>query len=141
MRAIQLVAEQCARGLDALFLVIGADTYLDSDTFIWLEQARRFAQPTIRSGFIPGEGVGCVALATEAVRSALDLPPLAYITGIGTAQEALLRDSETGTFGEGMSRAVLDAAAGLLCQATPSTGCTATSTASDIAARSGASLR
>ncbi len=63
-RRIQRVAQESARGVDGLFLVVGADSYHHADTFLWLEQHRRFAQPTIRGGFIPGEGAACLVLAS-----------------------------------------------------------------------------
>jgi 3-oxoacyl-[acyl-carrier-protein] synthase-1 len=113
MRAVQLIAQESARAADALFLIVGADSYHHPETFIWLEQNRRFAQPTIRSGFIPGEGAACLAVGTTRVREAIGLPSLAVIAGVGLAQESLLRDSETGSFGVGLSEAVLGATQGL----------------------------
>jgi 3-oxoacyl-[acyl-carrier-protein] synthase I len=113
MRAIQLIAQEPARAADALFLIVGADSYHHPATFIWLEQNRRFAQPAIRSGFIPGEGAACLALCSSDVRAAMRLPTLALVGGVGLAQEALLRDSETGSFGAGITDAVLAATQGL----------------------------
>jgi 3-oxoacyl-[acyl-carrier-protein] synthase I len=113
MQAIQRVVQESARGVDGLFLVVGADSYHHTDTFVWLEQNRRFTQPTIRSGFIPGEGAACLVLASSRVRTLIGAEPLATLVGVGLAQETLLRDSETGSFGVGMTQAVLGAAAGL----------------------------
>lgn len=113
MQAIHRVVQESARGAEGLFLIVGADSYHHSETFIWLEQNRRFAQPTIRSGFIPGEGAGCLALATSQLRSHIGAPTLAIVGGVGLAQETLLRDSETGSFGAGMIEAVLAATEGL----------------------------
>src|SRR5262249_46460325 len=70
-------------------------------------------QPMIRSGFIPGEGAGCLALARSQLRSRIDASTLAVVGGVGLAQETLLRDSETGSFGMGMTEAVRAAAGGL----------------------------
>lgn len=109
IEAIHRVVQQSARGSEGLFLVVGADSYHHTETFMWLERTRRFAQPTIRSGFIPGEGAGCVALATSQVRSHIGAPTLAVVSGVGLGQETLLRDSETGSFGVGMTDAVLGA--------------------------------
>jgi 3-oxoacyl-[acyl-carrier-protein] synthase-1 len=107
--AIQRVTEEATKGTEGLFLIIGADTYHHTDTFIWLEQHRRFAQPTIRAGFIPGEGAGCLALGSSGLRKELGLQPLALLTGVALGKETLLRDSETGSFGVGMSQAVTGA--------------------------------
>jgi 3-oxoacyl-[acyl-carrier-protein] synthase-1 len=92
--AIQRVVEESSRGVEGLFLIVGADSYHHADTFTWLERNRRFAQPSVRS-----EGLG--------------LQSLAVLGGVGTAQETLLRDSETGSFGAGMTQAVLGATEGL----------------------------
>ena len=43
----------------------------------------------------------------------MGVAPLATLNGVGLAQETLLRDSETGSFGRGMTEAVLGATAGL----------------------------
>jgi 3-oxoacyl-[acyl-carrier-protein] synthase-1 len=111
--AVERVVQESARRPDTLFLVIGADSYNHTDTFMWLESRLQFAQPGVRGGFFPGEGVGCLALATARLRNSLGVPCLASLSGAGTAQETLLRDSDTGSFGVGMSNAVLGAAAGL----------------------------
>ena len=47
------------------------------------------------------------------------LPTLALVGGVGLGQEALLRDSETGSFGAGMTDAVLAATDGLQFHGTP----------------------
>jgi 3-oxoacyl-[acyl-carrier-protein] synthase I len=107
--AVQRVVQESSRGAEGLFLIVGADSYHHPDTFTWLERNRRFAQPTIRSGFIPGEGAGCLTLTSRGLREALGVQPLAVLGGVGTAQETLLRDSETGSFGAGMTQAVLGA--------------------------------
>jgi 3-oxoacyl-[acyl-carrier-protein] synthase I len=113
MQAIQRVVQEAARGIDGLFVIVGADSYHHTDTFIWLEQNRRFAQPTIRSGFIPGEGAACLVLASSRLRNEIGAEPLATLTGVGLGLERLLRDSETGSFGVGMIEAVRAATAGL----------------------------
>ena len=111
--AIERAVKESARRPDTLFLVIGADSYNQTDTFMWLESRLQFAQPGVRGGFFPGEGVGCLALASARLRNTLGLPCLASLSGVGTAQETLLRDSDTGSFGVGMAEAVVRAASGL----------------------------
>lgn len=111
--AVERATRESSRRPDTLFLVIGADTYSHTDTFMWLESRGQFAQPGVRNGFFPGEAVGCVALASGRLRRTLGLDCLASLSGTGTATETLLRDSDTGSFGVGMTKAVLGAATGL----------------------------
>ncbi|MFL5353214.1 hypothetical protein [Archangium sp.] len=113
IRAVEQVMRECSESKDNLFLVVGVDSYHHADTFVWLERSRRFAQPGIRSGFTPGEGAGCLALMSAGLRRRLRLPQLAIVRGSCTAQERLLRDSDTGSFGVGMTQAVQGAVAGL----------------------------
>jgi 3-oxoacyl-[acyl-carrier-protein] synthase I len=113
LAAIDQAARQIAQGSDELHIILGADTYHHAQTFVHLERTLQFDQPTIRGGFVPGEGAACLALASSQLAQQLQLPALALVTGVRMAWEDLLRDSETGTFGVGMSEAVLGAAAGL----------------------------
>lgn len=113
LRAAEQAIADAARSRDDLFVVAGIDSYHHPATYVWLEADRRFAQPGIRGGFAPGEGAGAFALAHPAVRNRIRLPRLATIHGVRTAQETLLRNSETGTFGVGMTKAVEGALTGL----------------------------
>ncbi|HEX5746936.1 MAG TPA: hypothetical protein VFZ09_11885 [Archangium sp.] len=113
IRAVEQVRRECSESHDELFLVVGVDSYHHADTFAWLERDRRFAQPGIRNGFTPGEGAGCLALLSAGLRRRLRLPQLAVVRGASTAQERLLRDSDTGSFGAAMTQAVEGAIARL----------------------------
>ncbi|HYO59401.1 hypothetical protein [Archangium sp.] len=113
IQAVEQAMRECSESRDNLFLVVGVDSYHHADTFAWLERSRRFAQPGIRSGFTPGEGAACLALVSAGLRRRLRLPQLAILRRASTAQERLLRDSETGSFGVGMTQAVEGAVAGL----------------------------
>ncbi len=113
IRAVEQAVRECSRSRDTLVLVAGVDSYHHAETFAWLERSRRFAQPGIRSGFTPGEGAGCLALASSALRRHLRLPHLGLVRGTCTAREQLLRDSDTGSFGAAMTQAVKGALAGL----------------------------
>jgi 3-oxoacyl-[acyl-carrier-protein] synthase-1 len=110
-----LAIERAARAPaeDRLFVVLGADSYLDPETFTWLEGLGLFAQPGVRNGFVPGEAAGGLVFATPGLRRQLGLPRLASLAGVGTAHEQLSRDSDTGSLGVGLSEAVATAAAGL----------------------------
>ncbi len=94
-------------------LVIGVDSYCDDEGLVWLEQAGRLAQENVRSGFTPGEAAGCLLLGRRTLAAHLGLRSLATISGVGIGVESQLRDSEAGSLGVAMSKAVLDAASGL----------------------------
>jgi 3-oxoacyl-[acyl-carrier-protein] synthase I len=113
IRAVEQALGECTEGRDDLFLVVGAESYHHPETFMWLERGRRFAQPGIRSGFTPGEGAGGLALMSTGLRRRLSLPRLALVEGACTAREKRPRESETGSLGVGMTRAVRGAVAGL----------------------------
>lgn len=104
--AVEMVQRAVAAGRDDLFVVLGADSYHHPATFMWLEADRRFAQPTVRGGFIPGEGAGALALASASMAAAHGWSVAARVEGLGRSQESLLRASETGSVGVGMSAAV-----------------------------------
>ncbi len=113
IRAVEQAQREWAEGKGHLFLVAGVDSYLHTETFLWLEQARRFAQPGVRSGFTPGEGAACLALMSAGLRRRLNLTELAVVKGVRTAQECQLRGSNTGSLGVGMTEAVEGAVMGL----------------------------
>ncbi len=107
------VALREARGRDdVLFLVAGNDSYVHTDTFLWLESQRRFAQAGVRGGFIPGEAAACIALVTPRLRARLGARPLAVVAAAATAQEKQVRGSEAGSSGAGLAQAVCAAMAG-----------------------------
>lgn len=109
--AIERALREAEQGVEALTLVLGVDSYYHPETWAWLEQDRRFG-PESRGGIVPGEGAGGLLLASPRLRQQLGLPCLARIGGVGLAHEPLGPDSETGSFGEGMTRAIRGALAG-----------------------------
>lgn len=98
---------------EGVAFVVGVDSYLDAETLMWLAQERLLDGPETRAGFVPGEAAACLAVVTEGARAALGLEPLATVRGVGVAQETLLRDSDTGSFGQALEAAVRAATAGL----------------------------
>lgn len=111
--AVEQTLHEKQWGTETLFLVLGADTYHHSDTLIWLEEERRFAQTGARNGFTPGEGACALVLCSPGLRNHLGLRTLALVKGAKTAREKRLRDSDTGSFGEGMCEAIMGATHGL----------------------------
>jgi 3-oxoacyl-[acyl-carrier-protein] synthase-1 len=110
--ALEAARAEASLGDEVLQLVIGVDSYHHPDTFEWLERQRLLAGGDVRSGFFPGEAAAGLAFAHPRLRQRLGLPALAVLTGIGTASESRGRDSETGSFGEGMGTALGRALAG-----------------------------
>lgn len=100
------------KGEGPLTLVLGVDSYLQPETLLWLEKTRKLGKEA-RSGLIPGEAAGAVLLAPTGLRRQLRLPSLGRLHGVGTAHERLLPDSDTGSFGEGLTHALRKAMAGL----------------------------
>lgn len=110
--AIDRVTRANAVRDERLSLIVGADSYLHTDTLLWLERERMLASPEVRGGFFPGEAAGCLALAPLRLCKSLRLPVLAQVTGVGVAHESRLRDSETGSLGVGMTLAIAAALGG-----------------------------
>jgi 3-oxoacyl-[acyl-carrier-protein] synthase-1 len=113
MLAVQQAMQAHARGEDVPTIILGVESYLDPQTLLWLDRQRLLAQPSCPNGFIPGEGAGCLVLASARLRKHAGWPCQAVLRGIGIGQEPHLRDSELGSLGEGMTEAVLQATASL----------------------------
>jgi 3-oxoacyl-[acyl-carrier-protein] synthase-1 len=111
IQALGQAIVESGRNSDALFIIVGVDSYHHRHTFVWLEGQRRLTEPGVRSGFMPGEGAGCLVLASPAWRKVRQVPRLAVVRSACTAKETLLRDSETGSLGVGLSQAVTAAVA------------------------------
>ena len=110
--AIERAVQAAGRRDDTLTVVLGVESYLHPATLVWLEQNRQFG-PDARSGFTPGEGAGCLVLASTRLRKRLDLRCLAVVGGAATAEEPRLPGCETGSFGVGLTQAVMGALTGL----------------------------
>jgi 3-oxoacyl-[acyl-carrier-protein] synthase-1 len=113
IRAVEAAMRQARGHDDAVWMVGGADSYVHTETFLWLEGQRRFAQAGVRSGFVPGEGAGCLVLATPRLRARLRSPRLAAVSGAATAEEKQLRGSEAGSSGAALAEAVRGAITGV----------------------------
>ncbi|MGH1344858.1 MAG: hypothetical protein ACRBN8_25075 [Nannocystales bacterium] len=111
--AAQALVRASAEESEAVHVVVGVDSYLHPHTYVWLEQQGLLAQEGARNGVVPGEAACCLVLASAALQSQLRVQPLARVAGAGHAREERLRDSESGSLGVGLTRAVLDAGAGL----------------------------
>jgi len=113
VRAVEAALRDGRGRDDVLWLVAGADSYVHSETFLWLESQMRFARAGVRSGFVPGEGAACLALATPRLRARLRARCLAAVGGAATAEEKQVRGGEAGSSGAGLAQAVRAAMAGV----------------------------
>jgi len=96
-----------------LCLVGGVDSYLHHETLDWLDSHRQVATADTRSAFHPGEGAAFVALASDSIRRQYNLPSLATLRDTGVALERKLIKTDDDNLGEGLTEAVLAAAAAL----------------------------
>jgi 3-oxoacyl-[acyl-carrier-protein] synthase I len=109
LQALAEAARRIQGGHSELCLAGGVDSYFEADTLDWLQSHRQLTGTDVRSGFVPGEGAGFVALGTESVRRQLRLPTLGHVRGTGIAVETKLIKTEAINLGEGLARALLDA--------------------------------
>jgi 3-oxoacyl-[acyl-carrier-protein] synthase-1 len=101
------------RGQSEVCIVGGVDSYLHHETLDWLQANRQLATADARSAFFPGEGAGFVALASDRARRQHQWPSLATLEGTGLAYETTLIKTDGDNFGEGLTQAVVAAAARL----------------------------
>src|SRR5688572_22465814 len=101
LSAIGRAQELMGRGA-ALVLILAVDSYLDADTTRWLDAHNRLPGSVTRSASPPGEAAVGLALATDPRRWSPGESAIAFVRGIGVANELRSRDSDEGTFGEGL---------------------------------------
>jgi 3-oxoacyl-[acyl-carrier-protein] synthase-1 len=102
-----------AQKTDDLFLIVGADSYLNADALEWLEQQQQLHQEGNPWGIIPGEAAGAVLLASSATAQALRLCTWGDVRAIGVATEQNLIKTDQVCLGHGLTQAIQDAVAGL----------------------------
>jgi len=111
---LQALASVLADDDDAcVHVVLGVDSWMHPKTYTWLETRGLLAQANARNGVVPGEAAVALLLARRSMQAALRLPPKVRVVGSAHAQERRGRDSETGSFGEALTAAVLQAGAAL----------------------------
>jgi 3-oxoacyl-[acyl-carrier-protein] synthase-1 len=97
-------------GSDAV-VVGGIDSYFDPDCLEWLDAEYRLHALGTENGFIPGEGAAFLLLVRRSRTSGARR--LGSIVGAAVVDEPRPYGSEEPCHGLGMSKAILDAAAGL----------------------------
>ncbi len=106
--ALRAAIERMNRGLEAC-IVGGVDSYFEPDTMEWLDEQRQLMGSMSRSGFIPGEGAGFLALATAQALERNKAKSLGRILSTAQGVEKLLIKTADMCLGEGLAATVLDA--------------------------------
>lgn len=106
-------ADRIRKGEAELCIVGGADSYLERPSIDWLEAEQHLSRPGRQGGMMPGEAASFVALASEPMRRALQLPALAQVRGVATTHESRSWSSAEGLLGESLSEAIHSATADL----------------------------
>lgn len=109
LRALKEAYDEVDQARAEIAIAGGVDSYLDADTLAWLDDEKRILRDGIRAGFSPGEGSAMLMLASAAAVRRLQLRPLARVRNAHLAHEARDLNSETGSLGEGLSQAVVEA--------------------------------
>ena len=119
---VEIVATGHAAGLAALrraltllggehdlCLVAGADSQMDPETLAWLAGEDLVLSGSNPHGFIPGEGAGCLLLATAAAADRLGLTCLGRMLGASVAEEQHTIYGQTVCTGQGLTAAFREA--------------------------------
>ncbi len=110
--ALDNAVKSIARGEREVCIVAGVDSYLHADTLDWLDADRRIARASTRGGFPPGEAAAALLVVSERVRRDLRLPSPAAVVAVACAHEPRDETAPEGLQGEGLQRAIGEAAAG-----------------------------
>ena len=111
--ALEAASVSIRSGESALCVIAGVESYLDLKTLEWLDENRQLATSYNRGAFIPGEGAGAFAIASDAFVRRYRLDSLAVIRGIGTAMEAKRIKTDTVCLGEGLTESIRKAVTSL----------------------------
>lgn len=94
---------------EGIAIVGGVDSYLEPTTISWLERERRLAWSGGRGGFPPGEGAAMIVVTSEAARQTLGAESLGLLCNATCTHERKSPLSDSGSWGEGLTDAVLQA--------------------------------
>lgn len=104
--ALDTACTRIRTGQVELCIIEGVDSYLNHKTLEWLDQNQQLETSYHRSAFIPGEGAGAFAVASDSVVRRFRLDSLAVIRGIGTATEANRIKTDTVCLGKGLTESI-----------------------------------
>ncbi|MEM9460054.1 MAG: beta-ketoacyl synthase N-terminal-like domain-containing protein [Myxococcota bacterium] len=113
LAALDIAVRAIAQGGDELFVVGGADSYHEPKTLAWLQRNGQLKTLATRSGFLPGEGAGFVVAASTRLTAHFHRGDRVEVLGSASALEPKLIKTGADTVGEGLSRAIREAAASL----------------------------
>jgi 3-oxoacyl-[acyl-carrier-protein] synthase-1 len=113
LASLRQAVQQIRSGQASLAIVGGVDSYAAPESLFWLEEQRQIANQETRLGFNPGEGAAFFAIASDELRARLQLPSLARVEKVATAMETQLIKTDCVNLGQGLSAAIVDAAADL----------------------------
>jgi 3-oxoacyl-[acyl-carrier-protein] synthase I len=87
-------------------LVAGVDSFVHQDTVSWLEDSGKLKCSSNRNGFVPGEAAAGCLICNEKTAIRLNLPVLANILGVASAEEPSFSQKDVPNGGRGLSRAI-----------------------------------
>lgn len=111
--AVQSAADLITRGRVRSALVVGVDSYHDSNVIAALERDGRLTTSVTRGGFLPGEGAGACLLTDAEFGRRAQLPLMATVVAAATALEPAPRRSLEPCIGTGLTAALSGVIAGL----------------------------
>ena len=109
LMALQAAAQTLSRREAETVLVIGVDSYHDSQTIASLDIRRRLMSAQHRNGFPPGEAAGACLLMRHAAAERRGMPVLARIRSAATTIEPHPLRSTEPCLGEGLTAALVSA--------------------------------
>ncbi|HYO74293.1 MAG TPA: beta-ketoacyl synthase N-terminal-like domain-containing protein [Archangium sp.] len=104
--AVAQAAQRLRAGRCQYALLVGADSYLDSQTLRWLDDAWRLKSERNVDGFIPGECAALLLLELPRHAAMRKAPHLGLVTSLGNGIESCTLGSERRSTGSGLARAV-----------------------------------
>ena len=111
LEALRAARQRLATGQTPLVIVGGVDSYIDAETLEWLADNEQWQSEEVRSGFIPGEGAGFVALMRPSDARSAGLAPLASVRAAVSTRETKLIKTDAVALGEALTAAVAQAIA------------------------------
>lgn len=108
MHLIRVAEEYLRSGQIDIAIVGGVDSWLLGERLPEMDRKRRLKSNRNPDGFIPGEASSVLVLQTESKAASRNNKPLAYITGIGIAEEPFDR-ADRSSSGRGLRDAIIEA--------------------------------
>ncbi|WP_244827402.1 beta-ketoacyl synthase N-terminal-like domain-containing protein [Caballeronia sp. TF1N1] len=113
LMALEIACAALRTGRATFVLAGGADSHIEADTLEWLDASERLHVPINGWGYIPGEAAGFCLLCTADTARAHGLATLGVLGPTANAIEPNRIYTETVCIGEGLTKCVQRALAGL----------------------------